>query len=94
LDENKNAADLTGTTVFCQFRRGSRIGYIQESFDLSNGFVWLDEAKGELEWSKIQNFDWCEDIYYYDLKLILPNGDILIEVGGTMQVDNTVTKTP
>lgn len=84
------ALDLTGYSIKCQFRFGSKTGIVQASLSESSGIVIYDTNKFSL---LADNYiiDWAVGTYYYDIEFTDTDGVINTYLEGTLLITQDVT---
>lgn len=89
-DGGGTGIDLTGASIYCDFRYRSKTGEIVKSLETGTGITINDAVNGVMQ---IDPFiiDWCVDTYWYDIQIDFPSGVIKTYVGGTMKVLQDVT---
>ena len=87
---NDVTLDLTGYTIECKFRKGSKNGLQILSIDSVSGITITDAVSGIF---KIDAFtcDWAVDTYYYDIEFTDGSGVIDTYIEGRMKVVQDVT---
>jgi len=86
----KDLSDVVGAHV--QFRYGGSNGKLTGDYTLGAGLSWKDQVGGVITWDEVESLDWRVGRYYYDLEFEFTGGNKKTWVGGTMQVDPSVTK--
>jgi hypothetical protein len=91
-NEDNTGYDLTGASVFVQFRHGSKSGLLVGDFFIGTGLTWIDQANGHFVIDQIDELDWDLGTYYYDVRVKESGFPMYTPIGGTMKVVEIVTK--
>lgn len=84
--------NLTGATIKCQFRKGSKTGLIQVDLSIGTGLTVTDTVNGIVEIDSISRLDWVAGVYYYDVEVTLASGDRKTYIEGTFKIIEDTTK--
>ena len=82
--------DLTGATIRTQFRKGGKRNEVVKEITTADGITVEDLVNGVFVWdSFIMDLNPC--IYYYDVEITFPNGDVKTYVEGVIKVTQDTT---
>lgn len=84
--------DLTGVTAICQFRFGGKSGDLKIEMTIGDGLSIPTPTNGIIEIDAIDEFDWAEGDYYFDMRLTFTDNTDSYWARGILPVKTTVTK--
>jgi hypothetical protein len=92
VNVNGDPLDLTGAEVFCTFRAASKTGIPKLKLSTLDSSITLsDPTAGKFRLEKIQNLALEAGQYFYDILIIMPNGDRKAYIEGTLRVIQNVS---
>lgn len=92
-NDDGTAKNMTGHSVFVQFRYGSSDGDVAGDFYIGTGITWVSQVGGKAEIDQIDELNWALGTYYFDVRVKeTAASDLYTTTQGTMKVVKIVTK--
>ena len=90
-DVNGDVVDLTNATIRIQFRKRNKYGKLAKEFSVGSGITVTDATNGKFQIDQTNSFITEPDIYYYDIEITFPTGEITTVLYGTILVTQDVS---
>ena len=87
---NGLAEDLTNYSIRCMFRSENKKGTVVRDISIGSGITLVDAVNGVFLMDQY-NIDFDADMYFYDIEMTAPNGDVNTYVCGKIKVIQDTT---
>ena len=82
---------LTGCSILMTFRLRTKIGKTIKTLSIGSGITIIDEYLGKFKIDRSVSFLPYSDMYFYDLQITFPRGEIKTYLQGAISVKQDVS---